>query len=418
MQMKLLVKWAALSAVCGLAAGLSSFVFLTGLDLVTNTRDSHQWIVGLLPVAAGLTGLAYHWLGGDSGRGNGLIFEQVRAPTGDLPKRMGLFVLVGSWITHLFGGSAGREGTAVQLASVAADQISVTMKLTAVERQRLLICAFAAAFGAAFGVPFAGTVFALEVQSYPNGHRVRRNAIGPAFISAVIGDRVVEWLGYNHRPPSWLQLTFADAASTGLLARTALAGVFFAVVAAAFCAAVKQVKGVVSSVSFPPLRPFVGGVGIVLVSAIIGTEALGMSTPLFEDSLAGRPVGSWMWLAKLVLTAITVGCAMPGGEVTPLFVIGATLGATLAGPLGIPIALLAGVGFVAVFAGAAGTPLACVLIGVELLGWQLLPLLMIGCGVSYVCSPVAGIYPATRAHRFKVWTYVGGRLLRETDRSQ
>ncbi len=405
-------KWLLLSVACGVSAGVTSYIFLVGLDVVTETRLSNTWLVYMLPIAAGITGLAYYRLGNESGRGNGLIFEHLRLPVTDLPKRMGALVLVGSWTTHLFGGSAGREGTAVQLAYVAADQIALRTRLPVIERQRLLICAFAAAFGAAFGVPFGGAVFALEVQSFPEDTSVRRRAALPALIAALVGDGVVTLFGYDHQPPAWLKLEPFQVVDVGSMIKVGVCGIVFGVVATLFSQVVSAIKNLsVRFMSFVPLRPFIGGCAIVGLSLIVGTEALGLSSPLLASALAGQSVGSWVWLAKFVFTAITVGTAMPGGEVTPLFIIGATLGAALAAPLGLPIALLAGVGFVAVFAGASNTPFACVIIGIELLGWLIAPLLLIGCGISYVCSSRRGIYSATRRHRFKLVTLLGNRLV-------
>ncbi len=403
MKSRAVLRWALLSVLCGVGAGLTSFVFLVGLDLVTKTRLSHSWLVWLLPVGAGLTGLAYHHLGGNSAKGNALIFDHMRSPTGDLPLRMAPLVLVGSWVTHLFGGSAGREGVAMQLASVASDGLARVMKLSVVERQRLLICAFAGAFGAAFGVPLGGALFALEVQAFPNGKQVRRWAAVPVLASALVGDRVVRLLGYDHHPPTLLRLNAVSTYTITTFVKIAACGVLFGLVAKVFSTAVFHLKHELNArITFPPFRQVLGGAAVVAISMVVGTRALGLSSPLLADALAGRSVGSWIWAAKLVLTVLTVGAALPGGEVTPLFVIGATLGAATADPLHLPVALVASVGFVAVFAGAANTPLACVVIGAELLGWPVVPFLVVGCGVAYLVSGRRGIYPATRRHRYKL----------------
>ncbi len=402
-QIRVLVRWALLSVACGVASGLTSWVFLIGLDAATETRLGRPSLVWLLPLGAGLSGLAFHHLGGTSSRGNGLIFEHVRDPSADLPLRMGPLVLVGALITHLFGGSAGREGVAVQLASIASDRLAIVAKLSNEERQRLLMCAFAGAFGAAFGVPLAGTVFAIEVQSFRNKPRVRHHAVLPCLFSGLVGHRVVRLLGYDHQPPAKLALALSESLRPLLLLKVVAVGVVFGIVASAFGWAVAALKRVLLTwVSYPPLRQVLGGAALVALSLLLGTEALGISTPLLDDALAGRSVVSWMWLAKWLLTAITVGCSLPGGEVTPLFVIGATLGASLADPLGVSPVVLASVGFVAVFAGAANTPVACTVIAIELLGWSVAPLAAIGCGVAYLVSARSGIYPATRVHEFKL----------------
>lgn len=385
-----LVRWVVLGAVSGGLAGASSYVFLEGLEWVTERRVEHEWLLYLLPVAGLVIGLAYHHLGGRAGEGNSLLLDEIHEPTGWVPRRMAPLVLGGTWVTHLFGGSAGREGTALQMSGSLTDAVARVLRLPPADRRLLLVAALGGGFGAVFGVPLAGAVFALEVQSVG---RLRYEALVPALTASLVGDLVVHGLGHDH--PLRPQL---DVGLDGWIwARVALAGLAFGLAGAAFVELTHAIKRLVAArLTWPPLRPVVGGVGVIALATLFGDDYLGLSLPLIDRALSGEPLGFAVFALKLVFTAVTLGCAFPGGEVTPLFVIGATLGAALAGPLGLPVPVLAAIGFVAVFAGAANTPLACTIMGVELFGGGAVVPLAIGCVVAYVFSSHRGIYPTQR----------------------
>lgn len=398
-----LVRWIVLGAVSGVLAGVSSFVFLEGLDRVTEFRLSHTWLLWLLPAAGLVIGLAYHYLGGRAGQGNALLIDEIHEPTEWVPKRMAPLVLLGTWATHLFGGSAGREGTALQMSGSLTDAVARVLGLDDEDRRMLLIAALAGGFGAVFGVPLAGAVFALEVQSIG---RIRYEALVPALTASLVGDLVMSGLGYEHHAREQFDVTLSAA----LVGKVAIAGLAFGLAGAAFAELTHATKRVMASrVGWPPLRPVFGGIAIIGLAGLFGQDYLGLSLPLIDRALAGDQLSFAVFALKIVFTAVTLGCAFPGGEVTPLFVIGATLGAALATPLHLPVALLAAVGFVAVFAGAANVPLACTIMGVELFGSGAMMPIAVGCVISYVFSSHRGIYPTQRIHAAKGPTRIHGR---------
>ncbi len=384
-----LLRWIVLGAAIGVLAGISSFIFLEGLDRVTRWRVERAWLLYLLPVAGLLVGLAYRYLGGRSAGGNALLIEEVHQPTAWVPRRMAPLVLAGTWVTHLFGGSAGREGTALQMSGSLADGLARLLRLGERDRRLLLITALGGGFGAVFGVPLAGAVFALEVQAIG---RVRYDALVPALTASLVGDLIVGGLGYEHHPRPQLEV----ALDAWLVLRVAAAGLVFALAGIAFIELIEAIKRLVGRVGWSPWRPALGGLAVIALAGVFGRDYLGLSLPLIDRALAGERLGFAVFALKLVFTAVTLGCAFPGGEVTPLFVIGATLGAALAAPLGLPVALLASIGFVAVFAGAANTPLACTIMGVELFGSSAVVPLAVGCVIAYVFSNHRGIYPTQR----------------------
>lgn len=398
-----LVRWIALGAASGALAGASSWLFLEGLDRITRTRLDHPWLLFLLPVAGAAIVWAYTTFGGRSSQGNALLIDQIHEPTAWVPRRMAPFVLLGTWVTHLFGGSAGREGTALQMSGSLSDAVARVLKLEPDDRRLLLMAALAGGFGAVFGVPLAGAVFAMEV---PALGRVRYEAIVPALTAAIVGDLVVGGLGYAHAARPQLAVPLDG----WLLARLAVAGLAFGLAGAVFAELTHAVRGLVTRrIPWPPLRAAAGGAAVVGLALLFGRQYLGLSLPLADGALAGHHVDAWVFALKILFTAITLGCGFPGGEVTPLFVIGATLGGALAPVLGLDPALVAAVGFVAVFAGAANVPLACTIMGAELFGGGTLVAMAVGCVIAYVFSSHRGIYATQRIHAAKGPTRIDGR---------
>ncbi len=390
--MAALLRGLGIAVVVGVLAGLASAGFLVALDHVTEVRLANPELLFGLPLAGFAVGLAYHHVGGRSAGGNNVILDEIHEPTEWVPRRMAPLVLLGTLATHLCGGSAGREGTAIQMAGSLADGFARLVRLGPDDRRLALVAALAGGFGSVFGVPLAGAVFGLEVQSTG---RMRYDHLVPALGASVTGDLVVRGLGVHHTP---LPTIPAPDLTPELLVKVAVAGVAFGLVSAAFSGLVHAVKERMAEwVSWPPLRPVVGGVVVIALTLALGTRDYnGLGIPLVTASFDGGDVAPWAFAAKLLLTVVTLGAGFQGGEVTPLFVIGATAGATLAGLLGLPVPLLVAIGFVAVFGASANTPLACTIMGVELFGPGPLVPLAVGCAVAYVCSPHRGIYTSQR----------------------
>lgn len=388
-----LIRGVALGAMVGVLAGLSSAALLASLYWATDTREAHAWLVFGLPLAGFAIGLIYHYGAGRAAEGNNVIIDEIHAPTAWVPRRMAPLVFIGTVLTHLFGGSAGREGTALQMSGSLTDWFSRVTRMTPVDRRVLLIAALAGGFGAVFGVPLAGCVFALEVQAVG---RVRYDAIVPAFTASLVGDLVVRGLGVHHTPvPTIGPVELA----LPLLLKVLLAGVLFGVTSLVFIELTHGIKAVFAmAVTWGPARPLIGGVIVIMLTLLVGTrDYLGLSLPLISESLAvAGTVATGAFALKLLFTAVTLGTGFLGGEVTPLFVIGTTLGATLGHVLGVPGPLLAAIGFVAVFAGATNTPLACTVMGVELFGAGPIVPLAIACIASYIVVGERGVYTAQR----------------------
>ena len=386
-----------LGAAAGVLAGLSSAAFLVALDWATTTREDHPWLLWLLPLGGLAIGLAYHHRGKGSQAGNNLVLDEIHEPQAWIPRRMAGLVLVGTIATHLFGGSAGREGTAIQMAGSLTDGMDRFLGITGRERRIVLLAAIGGGFSAVFGVPFAGIAFALEVQAVS---RLRWVALPSVVAAAVVGNLVVLGLGVEHTDYPAIPTPEASAL---LVAKVLVAAVAFGLAALVFAEGGHRTKAHAARLlSWPPARPVLGGVAVIVLTGAVGTrDYLGLSIPLIVQSLAGGAgIALGAFALKGLFTVVTLGAGFQGGEVTPLFVIGATLGVTMGTLLDAPIPVLAALGFVAVFAGATNTPIACTIMGIELFGAHLSPWLALACVVAYLCSGRGGIYTAQRHQRW------------------
>jgi H+/Cl- antiporter ClcA len=388
-----IVRWTVAGVAVGALAGGAVYVFLRALIRATDTRLDHPNLLFALPLAGFAVGASYHYLGGRSGGGNTLLIDEIHEPRAWLPRRMAPLVLVATVVGHLFGASIGREGTAIQMAGSLTDAAARLLRIGPADRRILLIASIAGGFGAVFGVPLAGTVFALEVQSVG---RVRFDALVPALAASITGDLVVRGLGMHHERLPHLAPFSVDAP---LLAKCAVAGIAFGLTAIVFADLTHALKQVTARfLSWPPIRPFVGGLVLLVLVGIVRDRAyLGLSSPLVVAALAGGSgVAAGAFALKLLFTSLSLGTGFQGGEVTPLFVMGATLGVPLAHLLHSPVGLMAAVGFVAVFAGASNTPLACTILAVEVFGSAIAVPAAVACVVSFVVSTDRGIYGSRR----------------------
>jgi H+/Cl- antiporter ClcA len=385
------IKWLAIGALVGVLAGTASAILLAALEWATAWREAHLWMIWLLPLGGLLSGLMYHYWGRSVEAGNNLLLEEIHNPQAAIPLRMAPLVLIGTTIAHLFGGSVGREGTAVQMSGALADLVAQLLRLGAKERRLVLMAGISAGVAAVFGTPLAGMVFGLEVLAVG---KLRYDGLLPCAIGAIVGDRVTLAWGLHrtvYHIPNVPQMTIQ-----GLLAAI-VAGGLFGLTARVFSSLTHQIGGYFKAkISYPPLRPVVGGCLVSIAVAAVGTtKYIGLGIPTIVSAFQTQ-LPPWDFAAKIGFTALTLGAGFKGGEVTPLFYIGATLGNALAPFAPLPAPLLAGMGFVAVFAGAANTPVAATLMAIELFGASIGSYAAIACIVSYLCSGHTGIYRSQR----------------------
>ena len=400
-----MLRWTLLALPVAVVAGSATAFFLWSLEGVTRLQWAHPWLLWLLPVGGVAVGLIYHYLGKNSHQGNNLLIDEIHQPGGGVPTRMAPLVLLGTLVTHLFGGSAGREGTALQMGGSLADMLARWFRVGKENRRLMLMSGVAAGFGAVFGTPLTGAIFAMEVLVIG---RLQYEALVPVLVASLVGDATCSAWGIHH---TVYHLDVAHTAGTHapfhllLLGKTVLAGIAFGLAGFLFSELTHRVQREMARlVPYAPLRPALGGVIVIALMFAVGSRdylGLGVDAPpgghvsivaSFEEG--GATSGSWLW--KTVFTAVTVGSGFKGGEVTPLFFIGSTLGHAVGNLLQEPVALFAALGFIAVFAGAANTPLACTVMGVELFGAHFAVYFGVACFVSYHFSGHSGIYLSQR----------------------
>ena len=405
-QLRSIFKWIFLVVPMAAVVGSLCALFLWSLDRATQARFDYPWLIFLMPIAGFLMVLAYQRFGRGAEGGNNLIVEQIHEPGGGVPLRMAPFILVSTVLTHLVGGSAGREGTAVQLGGSIASAFAKLFRLSHAEVRILLMAGIAAGFGAVFGTPIAGAVFALEVLTIG---RMQYEALIPSLVAAIAADWTCHAWGIEH-----IQYHIAYLAGTPastfhldalLLVKVGIAGVLFGLMARCFSEISHMASTAFKRVcAYAPLRPVIASVALIGLVYVLGTReylGLGVWSPNPGDAtILGffdpARTDYWNWFWKAVFTIVTLSSGFKGGEVTPLFFIGAALGNAIAAILGAPIDLFAALGFVAVFAGATNTPLACMIMGIELFGATHTVYLAVACFLAYICSGHTSIYLSQR----------------------
>jgi H+/Cl- antiporter ClcA len=339
--------------------------------------------------------------------------DEIHKPGGGIPTRMAPFVLFSTVLTHLFGGSAGREGTAVQIGGSMANFIGKKLKLKPEEMRILLMTGVSGGFGAVFGTPLAGTIFALEVLTLG---KIKYNALLPCFMSAMMSDIICSAWGIKH---TQYIVSYQDISSSffqidlRLAALSALAAIAFGLCAFLFSSSSRFLKkNIRKYIDNKYLVPFIGGSVIIILSFVFGKDYLGLGVETqtgegisIVNAFNKGGVDTFSWLWKMIFTVITLSTGFKGGEVTPLFFIGASLGNTLAFTMGAPIDLFAAMGFISVFAGATNTPLACTIMGIELFGGEYAIYFAIACFVAYYFSGHSGIYSSQKIEEKKATFY-------------
>ncbi|MBP6424818.1 MAG: voltage-gated chloride channel family protein [Flavobacterium sp.] len=385
--LRLSLQWLVICVLIGLFSGSASALFLVALEWVTQIREHHAWLIWLLPLGGLIIGLVYHYYGASVVKGNNLILEEYENPQQPVPFKMAPLVLIGTLITHLVGGSAGREGTAVQMGGAIADQFSNWFQLDKSDRKTIIILGISAGFASVFGTPLAGALFALEVVYFS---KINLKSLLFSFVVAYAAYFTVELWQVKHTHYSIPIL--AELNGTNLL-WTIGTGILFGLAAMFFSRTTHLWTQLFSKYfQYAPFRPLIGGTILAIIIFFIGTtKYVGLGVSEIVNAFS-TPNESYDFLLKILFTGFTLGAGFKGGEVTPLFFVGATLGSALSVIVPLPIALLAAMGFVAVFSGATHTPIACTVMGMELFGIESGIFIGIACIVAYFASGSVGIY--------------------------
>lgn len=383
------LRWCLIALPVGLLAGGVGALFGVCLSWVEQCRNAVPWLLYLLPAGGLLIAWLYRRFGKEAGRGTNLILSAVRSRE-SIPPVTAPLIFLSTCVTHLLGGSAGREGAALQLGGSLAYLLGKPFHLDETDRHVLVMSGMSAAFSALFGTPVAAAVFALEVTTVGTMHYA---AIVPCTLASLIGALLARLCGLS---PTQFAVTM-PAVTPLLLGQALLLAAIAACISILFVF-VLHGSGSLFRRFFPNVyvRAMVGGAAVILLTLIAGTRDYnGAGGTIIAAAIAGQ--AHWYDApCKLLFTAVTLGSGFRGGEIVPSFFVGATAGCALGGLLGIDPACAAALGLLAVFCGVTNCPLASLLLGVELFGGEGLPLYLIVCAVSYMLSGYGGLYIAQR----------------------
>ncbi len=368
-------------------AGIATSIFLILLDAATKYRDIHPKIIWGLPVVGFFIAWVFTHYGKDAGRGSNLILDEIHDPKNVLPLRMAPLVLLATVLTHLFGGSVGREGTAVQMGASLGDRLSRVFQIFTEERKALLVSGAGAGFGAALGAPLAGAIFGME---FIRVGRLKPYAVMECFAASFVAYFTTLFFKVPHSKYPLLGIQRFDLSS---LFYVLLAGILFGFTARVFISFTHFLEQQLNRIfKYSPLRGMIVGAMLVLLFFWEGSNRyLGLGIPVIQDAFF-HLTDLTVPMLKGFFTGLTIAGGFKGGEFIPLVFMGTTLGSALSLWLPVSTQLMASVGFAAVFAGAANTPIACTLMAVEIFGFNILPYAFLACFTSYYFSGSTGIY--------------------------
>ena len=378
-----LLKWMVLGGVIGLVGGIIGSLFHIGVDTATQVRLAHPWVLYLMPVG-GLAIVGLYRLTKTEGKGTNDIIASVHFGE-QVPGLLVPVIFVSTVITHLCGGSAGREGAALQIGGGIGYQAGRLLRLGEKDLPLATLCGMSGVFAALFGTPLTATVFALEVISVGVLYYA---GLVPCLTAALTGYLVSVLMGV---PPTRFTVTVPGLEVRTMLLVMVLA-LLCAVVSILFCRGLHGVEHLLKrTLKNPYLRVAVGAAVLIGLTLLTNGDYNGAGMEVIGRAIAGQ-ADPWAWVWKLIFTAITIGCGFKGGEVVPSFFVGAAFGCVAAGWLGLPAGFGAAMGLVSVICGAVNCPLASIILSVELFGSGDLLYFAMACSISYLISGYCGLY--------------------------
>lgn len=388
--LRVFLKWTGISILCGVPIGFVGAGFHHLVEEATQFRGENSWIIWLLPLAGMLIAWMYRAAGMEKDGGTNTVLSSVRSEK-QLLFRTAPLIFVSTVLTHLFGGSAGREGAALQLGGSIGVQIGRLLRLDARSKHIITLCGMSACFAALFGTPLTAALFAMEVV---NVGIIYYAAIVPCLFAALLGAGIASWMG---APPTAFLLEEIPALSLVTATQAAVIGVLCAGVSILFCTTVHAAAhGYQRFFPNTILRAAVGGLLVAGLTFLLGTtDYNGAGMDIVTKALAGDARAE-AFLLKIAFTALTLGAGFRGGEIVPAFFVGATFGNAAGQLLGIAPGFGAALGLGAVFCGVINCPLASLMLCFELFGGEGLPLFAISVAVSYMLSGYFGLYSSQR----------------------
>ncbi len=385
---KTFLKWSAISILIGGIGGIVGSLFHKCIDIATEARGENPWLIFMLPIGGLVICALYGFTKThvDTNR----VIESVRGDQ-NVPWYMAPLIFVSTVITHLLGGSAGREGAALQLGGSIGYNVGKALRLGTGDLHIIVMAGMSAVFAALFGTPLTAMFFALEVTSVGIMYYA---GLLPCVISALTAASIAKFFGLS---PVRFDFISFPALNVGFTVKIVVLAAFCAVVCIAFCTALQKCEHYAEKfIKNKYLRALVGSVIIVALTLIIGTRDYnGAGMDVITRALSGD-ARIWDFTVKIIFTAITIASGFKGGEIVPAFFIGSTFGCVAASVLGIPAGCGAAIGFVALFCGVVNCPVASVLLALEVFGAESVPVFAVVCGVTYMMSGYCGLYKSQK----------------------
>jgi len=398
---KAMVKWIILASIVGVIVGTIASVFGHVLIAVNQFRAAHPMIILGLPFGGLAIVFLYRFFKDTDDKGTNMVIASIHSSTG-IPLRMAPLIFVSTVITHLFGGSAGREGAAIQLGGSIANRMGKAIKLNTNDQHIIIMCGMSAGFSALFGTPLAATIFSLEVISVGIMHY---SALVPCVTASMIAHFVAEFM---HVPPEVFPVAAIPAMQAAMFFRVLIFGALLGAVSIVFCMILHSAEHLYSHyLKNPYVRIFVAGCLVLLLSAVLRTtEYLGSGMNIIEHIFHhGGGADKPAFLLKMIFTALTLGAGFKGGEIVPSLTIGAAFGCVTAALFGLPLELATACGMIGVFCGVTNCPVTSLLIAFELFGFEGMPYYLTTVAVSYMLSGYYGLYHAQKIMYSKTETH-------------
>lgn len=384
--LRLFIRWLILSLMTGLIIGGIGSLFALCMTEATGLRSRYPQIMFLMPIGGLVIVFLYRLFKEQNDRGTNMVIASIHAE-GEIPGKMAPMIFVSTIITHLVGGSAGREGAALQIGGSLGAVMGRIFKMTDTDRRVLVMCGMSAVFSAGFGTPLAAAIFAMEIGSVGVMYYA---ALVPCTISSLTAWKLASFAGVEY--DSFAKAVFPELSISSILF-IVLLGVLCAAISVIFCITLHKTNSAMRKyLKNPYIRIVAASCTLIAISLILGNQDfLGAGIPMIENALEGNCVW-YAFILKIICTAITIESGFKGGEIVPSFFIGATFGCLFGHIIGFSPELCAAVGMVSIFCGVTNCPLTSLLIAFELFGFQQPAYILVGVSVSYMLSGYYGLY--------------------------
>lgn len=381
------VKWFLLSGLSGILCGLAGTAFSYGIRFVTKSRGEHPWLLFLLPVSGLIIVFLYRISGIKQDKGTNLVLSSVQNPEEKVPLRISFLMFISTLLTHLCGGSAGREGAALQIGAGISTAAGRLFPIDKEDRSLIIMCGMAGLFSALFGTPVTAAVFSIEVVTVGV---IQCSALFPCLLSSLTAAGIARLL---HVPPEKYEILSSPQFNFLSMGQILLLGILCAAVSVLFCTVMHKIKHLFDKyIKNPYLAILSGSAVIILLTLAVGSQDFNGAGGAVIQAAMNEEALPYAFLLKIVFTAITLGCGFKGGEIVPCFFIGSTFGCIIGPLLGLPSSFSSGLGLIGVFCGCVNCPLASILLGVELFGGGNLISYAVVCVVSFLLSGRYSLY--------------------------